>query len=206
MSGPPPDELRSSTPADTQGTSLSLLDRIKGNDAVAWEQLILLYAPLVFHWCRQAQLPEHDAADVFQEVFQAVAANIERFHKERPEDTFRGWLRTITRRKVCDHFRRRQEEPHAVGGTDAQLQLCQFPEDQIDEDELKVLDGVLSRALEMIRGDFRERTWQAFWRVVVDGQRPIDVAEELGMSAGAVRVAKARILQRLRQQLGECGG
>ncbi len=54
------------------------------------------------HWCRRWQAPEADAADIFQEVFQSVAMNLGGFRKERDGDTFRGWLRTITRNKVID--------------------------------------------------------------------------------------------------------
>ena len=59
------------------------------------------------------------------------------------------------------------------------------------------------RACELIRTDFKETTWKAFWRVVVDGVAAKDVAEELSMQPGAVRVAKSRVLQRLRQEMGE---
>jgi RNA polymerase sigma-70 factor (ECF subfamily) len=57
------------------------------------------------------------------------------------------------------------------------------------------------RALEMIRGDFEPQTWQAFWRVRVDGQPPVTVATEIGMTAKAVRAAKGRVLRRLREEL-----
>ena len=36
----------------------------------------------------------------------------------------------------------------------------------------------------------------------VDGKLPAEVAEELAMSPGAVRVAKSRVLKRLREELG----
>jgi RNA polymerase sigma-70 factor (ECF subfamily) len=39
--------------------------------------------------------------------------------------------------------------------------------------------------------------------VVADGQSPTVVAEELGMTAAAVRQAKSRVMRRLRQQLGD---
>ena len=38
------------------------------------------------------------------------------------------WLRTITRSKVCDHFRRRRGLLDAEGGTDAQQRLLNLPE------------------------------------------------------------------------------
>jgi hypothetical protein len=62
--------------------------------------------------------------------------------------------------------------------------------------------SLLLRALEMIRGDFTPQTWQAFWRVRVDGQTPAVVADELGMTANAVRGARGRVLRRLREELG----
>ncbi|MEZ6101764.1 MAG: hypothetical protein R3E01_22750 [Pirellulaceae bacterium] len=46
-------------------------------------------------------------------------------------------------------------------------------------------------------------TWDAFWRTAVLGQATADVADELGMTAAAVRKAKSRTLQRLRRQLGD---
>src|SRR2546429_459226 len=102
-------------------TSPSLLARARANQPAAWEQLVDLYAPLVYHWCRRAALGPEDTADVFQEVFRAVARNLSDFRREREGDTFRGWLRTITRNKVRDHYRRHQEGPQAIGGTDAQM-------------------------------------------------------------------------------------
>lgn len=193
-------------PSESDATSLSLLYRLKANEAVAWDRLVVLYAPLVYHWCRKLDLPDQDAADVFQDVFQSLAAKISTFRKEQPGDTFRGWLRMITHNKVIDHFRRQNREPQAAGGTEANIRFAQLessdPQSD-DNDEEQAYQQLVRRALEMIRNDFTPRTWQAFWRATVDGQRPVDVAEELQMQPGAVRVAKSRVLQRLRQELGE---
>ena len=62
---------------------------------------------------------------------------------------------------------------------------------------------LFARALELIRGEFEERTWTAFWRTAVEGQAAKDVAADLSMSPGAVRVAKSRVLHRLREELGD---
>jgi RNA polymerase sigma-70 factor (ECF subfamily) len=188
-------------------TSRSLLERVRADDAAAWERLVGLYSPLVYHWCRQYGVQDHDAADVFQEVFQSIATHIGSFRREKPGDTFRGWVRTITHHKVLDHFRRRGREPQAAGGSEAQHRLSQAPAES-DASVDSVQDGALERglfhrALEMIRGEFEDRTWRAFWRTAVDGESAHDAAAELGMSAGAVRVAKSRVLQRLREELGD---
>jgi RNA polymerase sigma-70 factor (ECF subfamily) len=187
-------------------TSRSLLARLHANEPAAWDRLVGLYAPLVWHWCGRMNLPRQDAADVFQEVFQAVAANFDAFRKDRPGDTFRGWLRTITKNKVLDHFRHEQRQPHGAGGTAAKVRLSQVPEVVWDADgpeESALEHQLLHRALANIKDDFEERTWKAFWRVVVDGQPSPGVAQELGMSQGAVRVAKCRVLHRLRLELGD---
>ena len=148
-------------------TSPSLLVRVQANDGDAWTRLVDLYAPLVYHWCGQAQLNADDVADVFQETFRAVARHIRDFRRDRPGDTFRGWLRTITQNKIRDHFRRQAHEPQAVGGTDAQLRMSAAPDPiSLEEDasEQQIMHQALHKTLEMIRGEFEPRTWQAFWR------------------------------------------
>src|SRR5262245_54543778 len=194
------------SPSPSSGTSRSLLERVRDDATAAWDRLVGLYAPLVFHWCRRWDLQEQDAADVFQEVFQSVAAHITGFRKSRAGDTFRGWLRTITRNKIHDHFRKLGREPGGVGGTEAQLRLAELPAPAQPEEEPAVEAAeraLFFRGLDLIRAEFEPRTWQAFWRTAVDGQAPKDVGDELGMSPGAVRVAKSRVLHRLREELGD---
>jgi RNA polymerase sigma-70 factor (ECF subfamily) len=57
------------------------------------------------------------------------------------------------------------------------------------------------RALELVRSQFEDKTWQAFWRCAVDGQSPAEVSQALGMTQVAVRKAKSRVLHRLRDEL-----
>jgi RNA polymerase sigma-70 factor (ECF subfamily) len=187
-------------------TSPSLLLRVQDNDQAAWTRLVNLYAPLVYHWCRRAQLNADDTADVFQETFRAVARAIGAFRRERAGDTFRGWLRTVTQSRIRDHFRRAQREPGAVGGTDAQLRLNAAPDPislEHDETEQQIVHQVLHRTLESIRAEFEPRTWNAFWQVQIDGRTTGEVGAALGMTAAAVRKARLRVLARLRQELGE---
>lgn len=194
-------------PQPSTATSQSLLERLKADNAAAWDRLISLYAPLAYRWCRRTDLPEQEIGDVLQEVFQSVATHIASFRKERDGDTFRGWLRTITQHKVLDHFRRQGREPGGVGGTDAQIRLSNVaaaqPPDDDGSSERRADRGVVGRALELIRDEFEERTWRAFWLTAVEDRAPGDVAIDLTMTPGAVRVAKSRVLRRLREELGE---
>jgi RNA polymerase sigma-70 factor (ECF subfamily) len=187
-------------------TSASLLVRVQANDQAAWTRLVDLYAPLVYHWCRRAQLGTEDTADVFQEVFRAVATHIQDFRRDRKGDTFRGWLRTITQNKIRDHFRKLRDEPKAAGGTDANIRLNTAADPislQDDASEQSIVHQVLHRTLESIHGEFEERTWTAFWQVQIDGKTTGEVGVALGMTAAAVRKARLRVLARLRQEMGE---
>jgi RNA polymerase sigma-70 factor, ECF subfamily len=194
-------------PQPSTATSRSLLERLKADDAAAWDRLISLYAPMAYRWCRRWDLPDQEIADVLQEVFQSVGANISSFRKDKEGDTFRGWLRTITQHKVVDHFRKLGREPGGAGGTDAQVRFAALPAasrpDEDDSSERRADRGVVGRALELIQNEFEDRTWRAFWLTAVEDRVPTDVAIELGMSPGAVRVAKSRVLRRLREELGE---
>jgi RNA polymerase sigma-70 factor (ECF subfamily) len=193
--------------SSSAATSRSLLDRVKANETDAWERLIGLYAPLVYRWCSRFDLSDHETADIFQEVFQAVATHIGTFRKAKEGDTFRGWLHTITTNKVRDHFRKAGREPTGEGGTEAQRRLSAVPADASlgidDSDDERTECNLFRQALDLIRGEFEPRTWQAFWLSTVEGLAAKDVGAELEMSPGAVRVAKSRVLRRLREELGD---
>lgn len=196
----------SASASDVLATSRSLLARARQRDDRAWEKLVELYAPLAYFWCRRSHVAEQDIPDVVQEVFRSVVVGIESFRKERPCDTFRGWLRTVTRSKLCDYFRSRGKSPGVPGGSDMQHRLAQLPaeaEDDPDPAEESAQRDLFRRGLDTIRDQFEPRTWEAFWRVVVDEKPVADVARELDMRAGTVRVAKCRVLHRLRQELGD---
>jgi RNA polymerase sigma-70 factor (ECF subfamily) len=193
-------------PRPKDATSLSLLERVKANDQQAWQRLLDLYTPLVCHWCARWQVLGADADDVVQEVFQGVAAGIESFRREGPgRGTFRAWLGAITRNKLRDFFERRQRQPAAQGGSDAYRFLQEIPADTLSDDaaDAAQISGVYHRALDLIQRDFEANTWQAFWRTAVENQTPAEVGPALGMSKAAVRQAKARVLRRLKEEVGD---
>jgi RNA polymerase sigma-70 factor (ECF subfamily) len=176
--------------------------RLRAQDQAAWERLVHLYTPLVYSWCRKAGLREADALDVGQEVFKAVARKISTFRRDRPGDSFRGWLRVITRRKIADHFRRKGEV--GQGGSDAQTRLQQLPAAELPDDDPETIQTEMSllyrRALELIQAEFEPTTWQAFEAVMLQGLSPAEAAKTLTISVNAVYLAKSRILKRLRDE------
>ena len=186
-----------------QQTSSKLLQRVQVQDANAWQRLVTLYTPLVRYWAGQWGVVGADADDLCQEVFQGVATGVGEFRLDRSAGTFRGWLRGITRNKLVDYFRRRDRQAEAQGGTDAQRQLQQVAEQPWPEDSEADLGALYRRALELVHGEFEPQTWEAFWRVTVEGHSPAYVAADLGVTAAAVRKAKSRVLHRLRQEVGD---
>ncbi|MDA1264611.1 MAG: sigma-70 family RNA polymerase sigma factor [Planctomycetota bacterium] len=187
-------------------TSGSLISGLRRNDAQAWERLVDLYGPLVHSWCRRSNLSDADIADVFQEVFRTVANSLDRFRRDQQGDTFRGWLRTITRTRIVDLVRRREREPVGAGGSSIQRRMQLVPELEAPASSVGIdpaTRALLARALSAVQAAVKARTFQAFQMTAVQGRPTEDVAAELGMSVGAVRVAKCRVLQRLRVELGE---
>ena len=187
-----------------QLTSLSLLGRARANDQDAWARLTSLYRPLLAIWCRRARCPAEEVEDVTQEVFAAAAAGLATFRRDRPGDSFRGWLRGITRNQVLMYFRRNQGRPRPVGGSVALGQVQNLPDLLVEPaDEEAEVSLVYRRAVEQVRGEFEQRTWDIFWRTVVEGISPAAVAEEMHTTPAAVRQAKSRVLRRLKQEMGE---
>jgi RNA polymerase sigma-70 factor (ECF subfamily) len=183
---------------------LSLLERARAKDADAWGRLVALYRPMILFWCHRGGVPGGDAEDVAQEVLAAVSRDLSSFRRDRLGDTFRGWLRVVARRQIALYFRHNEGRPVAAGGSAALgvLQAVADPE-AADAEEQAQMDRVYQEAVGLVRCEFEEPTWRAFWLTAIDRRAPAAVADELGMSTAAIRQAKSRVLRRLKQELGD---
>ncbi len=184
-------------------TSLTLLAKVGANDADAWQRFVKLYGPLVYSWARNAKVQPADVLDIGQEVFRVVAKKISTFESGRKSGAgFRSWLWGITRLRILEHFRVSSVQEAGQGGTAAHERI-QLLEQQ--QEEPKSINGntsqqlVLQTAIEILRAESKPTTWQAFWRMAVDGQSAADVGQELGMAPRAVRQAKYRVTRKLRE-------
>jgi len=186
-------------------TRSSLLAAAQLADPEAWRAIVYLYSPLVLGWCRRCGVHEADAEDVAQEVFQTVVRRMPEFKRERT-GSFRAWLRQMAVHKLGDQFRRLRAEKGINIPMEALEQLAiedsgsgsASSGDMVQTSERTL---VCRRALELIRCEFKPRTWEAAWRTAALGQCPSDVANELGMTLSNVYSAKCRVLARLREQL-----
>jgi RNA polymerase sigma-70 factor, ECF subfamily len=179
-------------------TSSSLIVDLKAMSPERWHQFTLLYSPLLRFWIRRKSINNHAEDDILQECLRTVFTSIEQFEKKAAKGTFRGWLRIIVQRRVADYYRLRQEENPA---TQAFWDSVTTPA-QKDPDELvaeqKAMQALEARALELVKNSTTEKTWQMFWMNVVEKVPTAEVARQFGVSSAAVRVAKARVLQRLK--------
>ncbi len=183
-------------------TSLTLLQRLRKQENSAWERFAYLYRPLIAWWCRKWSLAEADVDDVTQEVVTAVFTHLPSYVATPGAGGFRAWLRGITRHKLLEFNRRRDRGPEVAGGSVA-LAMMQEVADSEFVDSPDELAGLYLRAAEAVRADFSQQTWDIFWRTAVEAQAPVDVATELGLNPAAVRMAKARVLRRIREEIGE---
>jgi RNA polymerase sigma-70 factor (ECF subfamily) len=139
-----------------------------------------------------------------QDVLMAVAGAIDDWDPDRERGSFRGWLSRVARNRMINALVRRQRGPRIVGGTDHLQRLEEEPAREGLESaafDLEHRRRLFLWAAEHIRGEFRESTWQAFWRTCVD-QRPVaEVAAELQLSPGAIYVARSRVMSRLREKV-----
>ena len=187
---------------DSQVTRASLLVRIRDpQDGEAWSQFVKVYSPLVYRYARRRGLQDADAADLTQDVLRTVTRSIKRFDYDRGRGTFRGWLMSVTRTRLCDLLARRQ----ASGSGDTKvIQLLQqqpAPQDEEEHWEREYRRCVFEWAAGQIRGEFQDSTWNAFWQTSVEGRETKEVSRSLGMTVGAVYIARSRVLARLKKQI-----
>jgi RNA polymerase sigma-70 factor (ECF subfamily) len=185
----------------TPTTRASLLLRLRdSDDHAAWVEFVALYEPLTYRLLRRHGLQDADAREVMQELFVIVSRNIDRWDPDTERGTFRGWLRTVARNLVINWLKHRQRRLVAAGGSEfqAMFESLAAADTETAEFEREFRRALFQRAAEQVRGEVQPPTWQAFWETAVLGTSPAESAKKLGMNVGAVRVAKCRVLARLK--------
>ncbi len=190
---------------DSPVTRASLLIRLRDrDDRTAWQEFIELYSPMVYGFARKRGLQDADAADLMQDVLRSVSSAIERLDYDPRQGRFRGWLFTITRNRLNSFHTSRKGKARATGDSGAQALLSAQPDSHAgleSEWELEYRRRLAAIVLQELKPEFGEKVWEAFWRTSVDGEAGDEVARKLGMSTGAVYVAKSRVLARVRTEV-----
>jgi RNA polymerase sigma factor (sigma-70 family) len=194
---------------DSPATRRSLIVKLRDPaDDSAWGEFVAIYGPLVYLLARRKGLQDADAHDLCQEVFRTVARAIERYDPDPARGRFRGWLSRITRNLLINFLTRRPSRFRGSGSTSVQELLEAQPAD--DPSATAVFEAEYRRrvfrwAADEVQGEFAPSTWRAFWLTAVDGRTPGDAAAELGLSVGAVYIARSRVLARLRARIEQLG-
>lgn len=191
--------------AEAPATRITLLNRIREtDDAEAWAEFARLYGPVVYGFARKRGLQDADAADLVQDVLRSVARNAHRINYDPKRGTFRGWLYTVTRNKVYNFLSANKNRPKAGGDSASQERLDQLAGKSNESEaewELEYQRRLSAKAMDRVKHEFQPNTWQAFWGTAVEGRSAAEIGTELKMTAGAVYVAKSRVLARLRDEV-----
>lgn len=190
------------TPTPTTRASL-LLKLRDPHDHDAWVEFVSLYEPVIFRMLKRSGLQEADAMEVLQDLLLAVCRSVDRWSPDPERGTFRGWLQRVTRNLVVNWVRRTKRQ---LITTSIDMDSLAIVDESLDGDETHEFDSEVRRSLlhlasEQVRQEVQANTWMAFWEIAVVGREPIDVAAQLNMTPGAVRVAKCRVTTRLREAI-----
>jgi len=173
-------------------TSSTFLDRLRSRDnPEAWERFVAIYGTLVRRCCQDHGLEPAFHADAIQETCFFVFQNIGRFEHRHP-GAFSACLRVVVKNKIRLLTRRRKSwQTVDVAAMD--------PVDHrsVDSGQDGKMDSLVHRALELVRGEFKATTWQAFEKIYFQDGKPAAVARELGLSCTAVYIAHSRVRRRL---------
>ena len=189
---------------DSPLTRASLLLQIRdGSNHAAWKEFMNLYGPVVYGFARKRGLQDADAADLMQDVMRSVASAIGQLDYDRSRGSFGGWLFTITRNKIFSFLSARRVRPQATGDSATHQILNAHPDvgDSSEIWELEYQRRIASLAIDRIKNEFQEATWRAFQLTAQEGFSASEVAQLVGLSTGAVYVAKSRVLARLKAEV-----
>jgi RNA polymerase sigma-70 factor (ECF subfamily) len=191
----------------TPSTRASLLLRLRDpQDHEAWIEFVRLYEPVLYRLLRRKGLQDADTQEIVQELFLTVSRNIDRWDPAKERGSFRGWLRRVARNLVINWLKQRGRREAAIGGSGLQALLDGVPAaegPECVEFDVELRRALFHRAAEQVRGEVQAATWQAFWETSIEGTSPAEAAKKLGMTVGAIRVAKCRVLARLRATVTE---
>lgn len=181
-------------------TRASLILRLPSRaDADAWREFVSLYEPFVLRFARRSGLQDADARELVQDVLVSVVQAVGRWQVDPERARFRTWLFRIARNRLLDVLAQRERQKIRAGSSGL---VDRSHADGLVEQAARAHREELFRwAAGRVKTQFREETWQAFWRTSVEGESVAEVARSLGLTEGAVYIARSRVIARFREEL-----
>lgn len=191
--------MRSSSESVT--ISSTLLSGARSANPNAWVMIVTRYSPKIMTWMLLAGVDSSDAPDLLQDVWRSVLMSLKNFRREKPDDTFRGWLRTIAQRRIADYFESRSQQPRNLPL--AQLESLQSQKLLTDEITANVSERVklLQKSMQQVESEVKPTTWLVFQMHVIEEKSVEEVAAILKIPTYSVYTSKSRVIKRLRELL-----
>jgi RNA polymerase sigma factor (sigma-70 family) len=168
-------------------TDAQLVSRCRAGEPDAWNEFVERFSRYVYAICsRGFRLAEHDAEDVFQEVF---ARAFERLSELRSDDAVRPWLAQLTRRLCIDRLRLLARD------TPSETE----PDERGFDDVLTTLDDAMTvrAALDKVGDPCREILDRFFCR----DESYRTIGDFLEIPAGTIASRISRCLDKVRSEL-----
>lgn len=208
-------------------TRVSLLARLKDwENHDDWRAFFETYWRLIHATALKAGLGESEAQEVVQEVMIAAAKKLPEFRYEPGKDSLKGWLLGVTRWKVADQFRKRENPASSrPSGTlslpmgegqgdesraddDPELASVILPRESSEPlDDFAALwdrewrENLLRTALERVKQQVNPAHYEIYHLHVLDGLPARDTARTLGVNIAQVYLAKMRVGHLIKQEV-----
>ena len=179
-------------------TSKSLIAGLQAGEAFAWARTAELYGPLIYTWCERFGVDDSTANDVTQTVLLTVIEKAVNFRKERPSDSFKAWLWTVTRHELLRLVRLRNRDQSLPGEILEQLNATESGEPPNTPDAYQRL---VERAMRVVQNSCQPKTWEIFLASIYSRRSAADVAAEFQTSPQNVRKIRSVYLAKLRDLL-----
>ena len=180
-------------------TRSSLIQRLKATiNGESWEEFFHTYWELIYNVARRAGLSEADAQDIVQETILKVHNSLDRFEYNRKRGTFKGWLRTVTRSRLNDFFKKQQRRPALNQPLEEAADELQNLEDPEGPEIEKIWDeewnrNLIQAALSRTKKLSSPKQFQIFKCHYIDEWTVRETCRTLGVNAAQVYMAKQRI-------------
>lgn len=180
-------------------TRSSLIQRLKATiNGESWEEFFHTYWELIYNVARRAGLSEADAQDIVQETILKVHNSLDRFEYNRKRGTFKGWLRTVTRSRLNDFFKKQQRRPAFNKPLEEAADELQNLEDPEGPEIEKIWDeewnrNLIQTALSRTKKLSSPKQFQIFKCHYIDEWTVRETCRTLGVNAAQVYMAKQRI-------------